>query len=198
MFKFLEKLRSSSTESKEPSFTNQNDVLQHVVLEKDEKGLCSQMANLFTKYEMGCGSLDFLKGEPKKIYNDSLRERRHQEDLFEKGEDELHSAFIDCNRSYYLSRDKLKVSDLNEKTLPKLVSNERPNFLVTYPVRGSDEKHQIAFGKTKDGNCYSFSANFFPKEHPCEGSNYKQVLDEMHKLSEEDSYVTVAVTHGVV
>jgi hypothetical protein len=198
MFKFLEKLRSSSSESKKPSFTNQEDVLQHVAIEKDEKGLCSQMANLFTKYEIGCGSLDFLEGEPKKIYNDSLRERRHQEDLFEKGEDGLHSAFIDCNMPYYLSRDELKVSDLTEETLPELVSNERPNFLVTYPIRDSDKKHQIAFGKTKDGNCYSFSANFFPKEHPCEGSNFRQVLDEMHKLSKEDSNVTVAVTYSGV
>ncbi|ARH00886.1 hypothetical protein [Legionella micdadei] len=198
MFSFLRKYSSSppSTDSinKNQDFTSQDEVLHSVNPEKGEKGICSQMANLFTKYQISCGSPDFLKGSPEEIYKASLQERRHQEELFAKGEDGLHSAFVDCKTPYFSSNNQLKVSDLNEESLPKLVSDTRPHYLVTYPIKNTDQFHQVAFGKTKKGTCYSFSANFPPKEHSCDSFN--DIVEEMHKLGDEDSYVTVAVAHG--
>ncbi|AWN73933.1 hypothetical protein LEAN103870_00515 [Legionella anisa] len=176
-------------------FTNQADVLSHVHPEKGEKGICAQLANLYTKYEIGgkSNSPDFLKGTPQEIYNAALKERRHQEDLFKQGEDGLHSAFVDTKTPYFSSTDTVKVSDLNSENLAALVNQAGPNHIVTYPVKQARANHTIAFGKSKHGeSCYSFSANFPPREHPCNA--FKELAKEIKELGDQDKTAIIA-TH---
>jgi hypothetical protein len=89
---------------------------------------------------------------------------------------------------------KLKTPALNKESLPKIVNNEMTNLLVTYSVKGTDEFHQVAFGRSKKGGCYSFSSNFAPKEHPCDSFD-NDIVKEMQDLGSQDDYVTIAVAH---
>lgn len=190
---FSDKTTEEAPVSKD--FTNQADILSHVQTEKGEKGICSQLANLYTKYQLDgskTSSPDFLKGTPQEIYDAALKERRHQEELFNQGQDGLHSAFVDSKVPFFSSTDTVKASDLTEESFSQLVEQAGPNHIVTYPVKNeAPAKHSIAFGKSKNrGSCYSFSANFPPKEHPCD--TFKELAKELQELSDPNEKVIIA------
>ncbi len=179
-------------------FSNQSDVLSHVNPEEREKGLCAQLANLYTKEQMAesnTGSPTFLNGNSQEIYDAALKERRHQEQLFKEGKDGLHSAFVDSKTPYLVSTDKIKVSDLTSESLAKLVDKAGPNHIVTYPVKNAaPSQHTIAFGKSKDRqSCYSFSANFPPKQHPCDA--FLDLAKEIRELGDQDETVILATNY---
>ncbi|MCE0723330.1 MULTISPECIES: hypothetical protein [Legionella] len=199
MFGKMYNFFSGTKEEANPNqgFTNQADVLSHVKLEEGEKGICAQLANLYTKYQMDgspSSTPDFLNGTSQEIYDAALKERRHQEDLFKHGKDGLHSAFVDKKAPYFSSSDTVKVSDLNSESLAQIVDEAGPNNIVTYPVKNAGRaRHTIAFGKSKIGDsCYSFSANFPPKEHPCNA--FTELAKEITELGDQDKPVIIA-TH---
>ncbi|HHT0592271.1 TPA: hypothetical protein ACTXXA_000934 [Legionella anisa] len=198
MFNFFSENTKETNTSQ--GFTNQADVISHVNPEPGEKGICAQLANLYTKYQMdGAKSNppDFLKGSPQEIYDAALKERRHQEDLFKHGKDGLHSAFVDSKAPYCSSSNTVKVSDLNSESLAQIVDEAGPNSIVTYPVKNAGRaRHTIAFGKSKNGeSCYSFSANFPPKEHPC--TAFKELANEIKQLGDPDKPVIIATHYRI-
>ncbi|STY28928.1 Uncharacterised protein [Legionella wadsworthii] len=197
--KIFDFFSESSKKESEPAreFTSQEDVLRQVTPEPGEKGICTQMANLFTKYQIdGCDSAtpDFLKGTPQEIYDAVLKERRHEEELFKAGKDGLHSAFVDSNSTFFVSTDTVKTSDLTDESITRLVADSRPNHIVTYPIKDEpSSQHTVAFGKTQDGQCYEFSANSTPKKHSCD--SFKALVKELREIGDPDKPVIIATRY---
>lgn len=148
----------------------------------EDPGVCSPLANLYTKYQMGFGEDHFMYGRKEEIYADALKERAHQEELRAQDKSYIHSAFVDNNVVFDWKRHPPWEATAGAKL--KELCKKGPNSIITYPVPSPPEKnlhafHQIAVGKDRETDfkrCYVFDANQvgFVRKGPC---------DEMYDLA---------------
>jgi hypothetical protein len=189
-----------ATETSPPlpqTFTTQDEIIANVQAPASEEGICLPLSNLYTKYQLGTGTRDFMQGTPHEIYNRAVQEREHQKALVENNPSEdsvsafsdgMHSAFVDSHVPYHLS-----VVDANTLKTPSGLSKvvgDSSNVLITYPVKKTTQQeemtffHQVAVGRDKHtvGNCYSFSANLSRGEriHPCQ-DGFPDIRDEIER-----------------
>ncbi len=170
-------------------FTNQEDILKQAGAPANEAGICFQLTNLYTGYEIDKKKnkeQNFLNDSPDKVYEKAMVERKHQETLLQQGEDGYHSAFVDNAIPYQWEVVKAEEVKTKEGLGAKLEKVEHAMLLFEVPsvekknaeeaVR--DEKadtgsvrsfHQVAVGhdSEKKDQCYLFDANIGAKTASC-------------------------------
>jgi hypothetical protein len=148
----------SYTEPKAGTFTTSEEICKRV--NPVDKGVCWPLANLYTKYQMGNGTHDFMEGTPNEIYQAAVNERKHQEALQSQGRDGVNSAFVDSGVSYvpaFHKIEQLKTPEGVEKAV-----SQGQHSILTFQAAGEERLlHQLALGRDfqQADQCYFFDSN---------------------------------------
>ncbi|PWY55644.1 hypothetical protein DGG96_11105 [Legionella qingyii] len=158
--KIIASLVSPHPPSSEKAFTTQDEILDEVGASLDDNGICSPVVNLYFEKKLGLRDDSFMKGSSKHIYEEAIREKRHQVELIQQGKDGLHAVFVDHNIPYKTKQVKASESESEEKV--KDLLKDYDQALITYPtVRedGERDRHQIYVEKIDDTRCSRFDVN---------------------------------------
>ncbi len=148
----------SDESNAQPTF--HKSLLHQVGAPTNEAGLCVELANLYTEYQLHKAEKKFLNEKPEKVYAEAIEERKHQEVLLNKGEDFYHSAFVDNKIPYHIELvdvEKMKTSE-GVKSVLHGVSHALLMFQLPTPKHSSGKKilHQVAVGQDKQDSSKSY------------------------------------------
>ena len=143
-------------------FTTSEDIVKAV--NPKDPGICWPLVNLYTKYQLGAGSKDFMQGTSDEIYQTAITEREHQLSLNAQGKDGVNSAFTDSGVDYTPAFHK--VEEMKTDVGVRNALGTGSNAIITFQIEGNTQTgdnllHQIAIGKdrTQPRKYYFFDPN---------------------------------------
>lgn len=184
--------------SRQQRYQNQEELLR-VTGHSGEYGLCSPLSNMTAEKAItGDKRYDVTHMSNSQAYQSATDYEREQVELYKKGKDAAHAAFVRTNTPYQVT--EIPVSEAKKRlTVAELTGQKQDNqhLLITLPAKEGDEtSHQVYLRYLGNGDCVGFDPNNDggEKKAPCH-QLVKQFFGALSSCEPDDK---VTIAHGQV